>query len=337
MWAVNELRPQGPAGATVGEVLEHLTARTHFQVEAGGVRGLDRVIGQPTVQRLGVAMTGYVEHLEHDRVQMMGRSESGYLSTLPPDAQHALLTGLMSTGIPALVLTAAHPPPDALRVLCDEHGCALLTTDLESTPATARLNEALGRCLLPRESHHAVLVDVYGVGVLITGKAGIGKSEVGLELVTRGHRLVADDLVLLEQESPAVVVGTCPELTRHHMEIRGLGIINVRDLFGAASVRDRKRVEIVVELVEWDPHGDYERLGLDTRETTVADVAVKLIALPARPGRSMSLLIEIAARNHLLELGGTFSARAFADRLDDHLAKGDDPWRHTGPGGAGSE
>jgi HPr kinase/phosphorylase len=172
---------------------------------------------------------------------------------------------------------------------------------------------------------HAVLVDVFGVGVLILGKSGIGKSEVGLELVAAGHRLVSDDVVILEQESATVVVGFGPDLTKFHMEIRGLGILNIKDLFGAASVRERKRVELICELVEWDPEADYDRVGLDTRRKDLAGVPVVHLTLPVRPGRSLKLIIEVAARDRLLKAQGTHSAQAFAARLDTMLKNGEPP------------
>ena len=309
-----------PPAMTVAELLEALGPEGDFAMVAGGARGIERTIGRRTIQRMGVAMTGYVEHQDHDRVQMMGRSEWGFLNTLPRDERLILLRRVLRTDFPALVVTAGHIPGPGLSGLADELGFALIATQLESIDATERLNTALARHLLPHEGRHAVLMDVYGVGVLMTGPSGIGKSEVGLELVTRGHRLVADDYVLVEQTEEHTVVGSCPEITRHHMEIRGLGIINIKDLFGAAAVRDRKRVELMVELVEWSADDDYERLGLDMRFARLAGIEVQHVVLPARPGRSMSILIEVAARNHLLQLRGTHSARAFADRLHQHLA-----------------
>lgn len=305
---------------SIGELMGHLGAGGAFRLVAGGTAALGRVVGQPTVQRVGVALTGYTEHLVHDRLQMIGRSEGSYLDDAPDALCRERLAALLAVEFPGLVMTAGLAPPPALVELCDAAGVALIVTDLESTEATEHLQAALARWLAPRETRHAVLVDVYGVGVLLIGKSGIGKSEVGLELVAHGHRLVADDLVILQQHSPQTVVGYSPELTRHHMEIRGLGIINVKDLFGAAAVRDRKRVELVVELVEWAADGDYERLGLETRHMALAEVPVQHVRLPVRPGRSLTLIIEVAARNRLLQAQGTHSARAFAARLGAHIA-----------------
>ncbi len=309
----------GRAELQVEQLVEVLCADGSFTLQVGGT-GLEAPLRHRTIQRLGVDLTGYTEHMQRDRVQMLGRSEAGYLATLSAEERDQHLEEIADAGLGVLVITAGQTPQPLLLTLAASHGFALLTTALESTEATARINAVLHHHLRPRGTRHGVLVDVYGVGVLVVGKSGIGKSEVGLELVTRGHRLVADDLVRIEQESPNSIIGACPELTRHHMEIRGLGIINIRDLFGAAAVRDQKRIELVVELVEWQAGLEFDRLGLDTRYMELAGVPIKHITLPVRPGRSLTLIIEVAARNRLLEAQGTHSAQAFAERLDNHIA-----------------
>ncbi|MCK6571053.1 HPr(Ser) kinase/phosphatase [Myxococcota bacterium] len=303
---------------TVGEILAVPSVAEAFSVLAGA-SSLARMVGQRTVQRLGVALTGYTEHLERDRIQMMGRSEHGFLATLDPQARAELLARIVDVGFPALVLTCGLPVPTELLELAGTHDLTLIGTPLESPSALERLNEVLTQHLTPTENVHGVLVDVYGVGVLLTGRSGVGKSEVALELIAHGHRLVGDDIILVQQEQPGLVIGTNPELTRYHMEIRGLGIINIKDLFGAASVRERKRIELVIELVEWAPDAEYDRLGLDTHYTHLAGVPVAHIRLPVRPGRSLRLIVEVAARNRLLQAQGTHSARAFAARLDGFI------------------
>lgn len=302
---------------TVGELLDALGPRDYSL--AAGPRGLGRRVLHATVQRIGVALTGHTEHLERDRLQMLGTSETAYLVTRSPEERRALLEHLARVGFPGLVVSAGNEPSPELYELAEQHGFALITTVEPSIEATDRINTALTHSLAPRETRHGVLLDVYGVGVLLIGKSGIGKSEVALELVAAGHRLVSDDVVLLTRHTRQVVVGSAPDLTRHHMEIRGLGIINVKDLFGAAAVRERKRVELVCELVEWDPHAEYDRLGLDARHIELAGVPVKHVTLPVRPGRSLTTIIQVAARDRLLQMQGTHSARAFADRLDTRL------------------
>ncbi|MCA9537910.1 MAG: HPr(Ser) kinase/phosphatase [Myxococcales bacterium] len=316
---------------TVGELLSILRA-DDFELVGGGLRALSRVVGHRTVQRVGLALSGHTEHVVHDRIQLMGRSEAGFLDKLAPGPRQAHLASLVALDFPALVVTAGRPPEPTLIELCDQAGCGLLCTGLESTEATERVNAALAQFFAPHETRHAVLVDVHGVGVLLTGKSGIGKSEVGLELVARGHRLVADDLVVLRALDEDHVEGTSPELTRHLMEIRGLGIINIKDLFGVAAVREQKRVELVAELVDWNDSIDYDRLGLDERHVALAGVSVPHVTLPVRPGRSLALVIEIAARNRLLKVQGTHSARAFAERLERHIGGGDDDPNASGNG-----
>ncbi len=303
---------------TVGEILAVPSVAEAFSVIAGA-SALARMVRQRTVQRLGVALTGYTEHLERDRIQMMGRSEHGYLETLEPPARAELLRRIVDVGFPALVVTCGLRVPAELEALVATHDLAVIGTPLESPSALERLNEVLTQHLTPTENVHGVLVDVYGVGVLLTGRSGVGKSEVALELIAHGHRLVGDDIILVQQEQPGLVIGTNPELTRYHMEIRGLGIINIKDLFGAASVRERKRIELVIELVEWEPDAEYDRLGLDTHYLALAGVPVAHIRLPVRPGRSLRLIVEVAARNRLLQAQGTHSARAFAARLDGFI------------------
>ncbi len=282
---------------------------------------LERGISERAVQRVGVALTGYLDHHDPTRVQILGRSEVGYLSSLGAEAGADLLERIASRGAPAFVVTCGLAPPEALVALAPALEFAVLGTSLESPDAIERLDEALTRHLAPRESVHGVLVDVFGVGVLITGKSGIGKSEVALELVAHGHRLVGDDVVLVQEEQPGIVIGSAPDLTRFLMEIRGLGLINIRDLYGAAAVRERKRVELVVELVEWDPDEEYDRLGLDPQSVALVRVPIPSVRLPVRPGRSMRLIVEVAARNRLLQAQGTHSARAFADRLAGLLSQ----------------
>lgn len=266
-------------------------------------------------------MTGYVQHLDDDRVQMMGRSELGYLWSRATAERDNVLTVLMDVGFPAIVVTSDGAIPPELHRKAAQAPCALIATSDISTVATERINRVLHTRLTTRASRHGVLVDVFGVGVLLMGKSGIGKSEVGLELVADGHRLVTDDVVLLEQESPHVVMGSGPDLTRHHMEIRGLGILNIRDLFGAASVRERKRVELICELVEWDPDAEYERLGLDEQTLDLAGVPVPHLVVPVRPGRSLKRILEVAARDRLLKVQGTHSAQAFAQRLREVISR----------------
>ena len=309
---------------TVGEVLRAGTIRQHFTVVAGA-SGLDRQVRSKSIQRLGVGLTGYTQHLDAHRIQLIGQSETGYLGTLRPFKRLQILSHLFSVGFPAVVITTGLDAPTELTELAELHHCVIISTQLESADAIALLNATLSAKLSPRESMYGCLLDVYGIGVLITGKSGIGKSELALELVESGARLVADDVVVLYQLTGGLIVGTSTELARHHMEIRGIGIINVKDLFGAAAVRERKRVEIVVELMDWDPDAEYDRLGVETLHINIAGVPIPHLTIPVRPGRSLRLIVEVAARNRLLQAQGIHSAQAFTERLTMLLSRGEAP------------
>jgi HPr kinase/phosphorylase len=195
----------------------------------------------------------------------------------------------------------------------------LLKTPVPTPTAIGKLTSILEDSLAERTIIHAVLMDVLGLGVLITGESGIGKSECALDLIVRGHRLVADDTVEVRRRQETILIGACPELTRHHMELRGLGVINVMELFGIASTRSSKRIELVVQLERWDPSREYERLGLDDDVYEILGLRVPLIRMPVAPGRNIAILVEVAARNQLLKARGHHAARALAERLEKTL------------------
>lgn len=310
--------------ATVGEILRASTVQPSFRVVAGA-HGLDRQVKYKSIQRLGVGLTGYTEHLDADRIQLIGQSEVGYLSTLSALKRLQLLSHLVAVGFPAVVVTTDLTPPQELMDLAEIHDFVVISTPLESVNSIEVLNAALAALLSPRETIHGCLLDVYGVGVLLTGKSGIGKSELALELVEQGARLVADDVVVLHQLTSGVVIGNATELSRHHMEIRGIGIINVKELFGTAAVRERKRVEMVVELMDWDPQAEYDRVGVETRHIHITGVPIPHLTIPVRPGRSLRLIVEVAARNQLLKAQGIYSAQAFTERLTQLLSAGAAP------------
>ncbi len=285
-----------------------------------GRDGLGRRITSSRVQKPGLALAGFLEHLHPERVQVFGNTEISFLATLPPARQREALSAFFRTSVTCLAVTKNLEVP---QVLIDEAGAAgvpLLKTPLLSGIFIARVQTMLENLLMPRASLHGVLMDVFGVGILILGKSGIGKSECALDLIMRGHRLVADDIVDVFRKQD-VAYGTGSPIIKHHMEIRGLGIINIKDLFGVAAVRDMKKVELVVELVEWHPEEEYDRLGVEDRTFTVLDVPVPLLVVPVRPGRNMTTIVEVAARNHLLKLQGHHSARAFQERLSRAIAE----------------
>ncbi len=291
----------------------------HLSVVAGQ-QGLSRTIASSRVQKPGLTLAGYVEHLHPDRVQVFGNTEMSYLATLPDKRQAEVIDGLFKAGLCCLMITKNLPIPKLMIDAANRAGTPLLLTSLLSSAFIRQMEAYLEGVLAVATSVHGVLVDVFGVGILILGKSGIGKSECAVDLLMRGHRLVADDIVEVRRKGADTVIGSASPIIKHHMEIRGLGIINIKDLFGVSAVRDNKKVEMAIELVAWDPHEDYDRLGVEERKFHVLDIEVPMIVLPVRPGRNMATIIEVAARNHLLKLQGHFSARDFQDRLNREIA-----------------
>jgi HPr kinase/phosphorylase len=287
-----------------------------------GERGLQRRITSSRIQKPGLALTGFTEHLHAHRVQVFGNTEISYLRTLPEARQREVLDSLFQTELACVVVTKDLAPPQPLVEACERVGLALMRTPLLSSQFIQQVQTFLEDSLTESSSLHGVLMDVFGVGILLLGKSGIGKSEIALDLVMRGHRLVADDIVDVTRRRAGTVYGAGNPVIRHHMEIRGLGIINIKDLFGVASVRERKKIELVIELHEWDPQQEYDRLGVEDNFMDIVGVDIPLSVVPVRPGRNMTTIIEVAARNQLLKQQGHHSAREFAERLNRAIAEG---------------
>jgi HPr kinase/phosphorylase len=290
-------------------------------VLAGAV-GLARRVTVPRIQKPGLAPAGYVEQVHRDRVQVLGATELGYLGGLVPSQRTEGIEALVKLKPACIVVTRGLEPPGDLRRLCEEQGVALLGSPLMSSIFIDRVTKYLEDQLSATTSVHGVLMDVLGVGILLLGKSGIGKSEAALDLVMRGHRLVADDIVDIHKKPPDTVFGSGSEIIKHHMEIRGLGIINVKDLFGIAAVRDAKKIELVIELVEWREDEEYDRLGTEELFYRVLDIDLPQLRVPVRPGRNMTSIIEVAARNQLLKVQGHHSAKVFQERLNRALSEG---------------
>ncbi len=286
-----------------------------------GSDGLDNVVNRPRVQKPGLALAGFVEHVHPGRIQILGRSEIDYLLDRAPAERSRILSQFCRQGASCFLLTTGLEPPPELLEESERNRVPLLGTRLPSAVVIDRLTRFLEDRLAPRAVLHGVLLDMYGLGVLLLGDSGVGKSESALDLIVRGHRLVSDDVVEIRRRGE-VLVGTGPELTRYHMELRGVGIINVKDLFGVASVRLSKFVELVIKLDAWKPGKRYDRLGLDDRGYEILGIALPYVEMPVGPGRNLSVLIEVAARNHLLKLKGYHPARQLARRLGERLQPG---------------
>jgi HPr kinase/phosphorylase len=288
---------------------------------AGG-RGLDRRITNPYIQKTGLALAGFHEYLQPGRVLIYGESEVRYLERLAPAERQEALARCFASHVPCVLVTGGLEAAPDLVNEAERAGVPLLSTPVGTATAIGKLTALLEDRLAVREVVHGVLMDILGLGVLIVGESGIGKSECALDLVVRGHRLVADDTVEVRRRAESIIIGSCPELTRHHMEVRGLGLINIRDLFGIASTRTSKRVELIVQLERWDAHREYERLGLDDSFFDLLGLKVPLIKMPVGPGRNVAILVEVAARNQLLRTRGINAARELAARLDERLRSG---------------
>ena len=312
-----------PLGVTVGALLSSRPEAFGLPLDLlAGAEGLDRIITSPHIQKTGLALAGFHEYLKPGRVLVFGESEIRYLESLGVAARVAALRLALTLDFPCVLITGGFAPPAELVVEAEHARVPLLKTTTSTPMAIAKLASILEDSLAERTVLHAVLMDVLGLGVLISGESGIGKSECALDLIVRGHRLVADDTVEVRRRQEAILIGTCPELTRHHMELRGLGVINVKDLFGIASTRSSKRVELVVQLERWDPSREYERLGLDDTFYDILGLRIPFIRMPVAPGRNIAILVEVAARNQLLRSRGHHAARALADRLDQALRRG---------------
>jgi HPr kinase/phosphorylase len=286
-----------------------------------GETGFSRAISWGRIQRPGLALAGFIPYIKPGRIQILGESELNYLDTMPEDIRRERIVAICALPVAAFVITKAQVPPEDIVRECRLRGIPLLVSDQTTSVVIQSITQVLEDELAPSTTLHGVLVDVYGMGVLLLGESGIGKSECALDLVHRGHRLVADDAVNIRRYPSGALVGRAAEMIRYHMELRGIGIINIKHLFGVSAVRASKSVELVIELQRWDPTKKYDRLGLDGETYTILEREVPLLRLPVASGRNLALLIEIAARNELLKSQGYDAAKEFARRVDEEIAR----------------
>ncbi len=284
-----------------------------------GKEGLKKKIMIPQIQKPGLALTGDTANLQPGRIQVLGNAEIRFLNRLSPQKCSAILRKICRADVACFIVTDHDPIPPPLKTEASKSRIPLLRTSLSTALFIIRVTKFLEDQLTETTTLHGVLLDLFGVGVLLLGKSGIGKSECALELVMKGHRLIADDVVNIRKKPPSSLHGFGSDLIKYHMEIRGLGIINIKDLFGVTSVRDQKLIELVIEIVEWNPKREYERLGIDQKSYDILGVKLPLIQLPVRPGRSLTTVIEVAARNHLLKLKGFYSAQELQTKLTRQL------------------
>ncbi len=293
-----------------------------FQMEViCGEGGLKRPISVADLYRPGLEMAGYFTYHPKERIQMLGKTEISFFETLSEQEQRERALQLCEEQTPCICITRGLDVPQLLIQAATEKQIPLVRSQVATTILASRITGYLENQLAPTTTIHGVLVDVYGVGMLITGGSGIGKSETALELVKRGHRLVADDAVEIRQTADNVLYGNAPDLIKHLLEIRGVGIINVMTLFGAGAVRNVKRIALVARLETWQQDKQYDRLGIDEETTRIIDTDVTLVTIPVRPGRNLAVIIEVAAMNYRLKRMGYNAALQFTNRLTETIAE----------------
>jgi len=290
-------------------------------VLSGKEAGLEKEIQSAELHRPGLALTGFFERFTNKRIQVLGETEMAYVNRLPHEQLLEVAHQLFERDIPLVIISKGITPPLAFTEVGEQHNTAVFSSRLTTAELTNRLSAYLDHIFAPSINVHGTLVDVYGVGLLYTGKSGIGKSEVALDLVERGHRLVADDVVKVTRTAPDVIIGSGSELLGHHMEIRGIGIIDIEELFGIRSIRLQKRIEVEVHLTLWSETMDYERLGVDDKMTSVLGVKIPLLNIPISPGKNITVISEVIAMNHMLKVYGENSALEFTKKLSQRLSR----------------
>ena len=301
---------------TIGNFFEENRVRLGLELVAGE-KGLSNVIISPELNRPSLALTGFIDLFTYNRVQIIGNTELLYLSTLPKEKRTGSFEIICQFDLPCLILTNGRRPPSNVKVLCDKRDIPIIVTSLSTTQFVHLFSYYLDDVFAPTTIMHGTLVDVYGMGLFFTGRPGIGKSEVTLDLIERGHRLVADDIVHINRKSRGIIVGTGNELTRSLIEIRGVGIVDVQQMFGVRATRLQKRIEIEVQLVDWDANKPMNRTGLDENVTTILDVDIPKVEVPIYPGKYIAVIVESIALNHLLKMRGYNAAKELANRQMD--------------------
>ncbi len=305
-------------GVLVSELLGDELSPLNFQIHSGSGH-LDQRILNPRVQKPGLAFAGYYDYIKPGRVQIIGESEIAYLKTLPDEQRSERFRAITALAVPVFIVTKGLHAPEELRQLSEERGIPILASSELSSEVISEVSYFLEDHLVPSTQVHGVLLEIYGLGVLLIGQSSVGKSECALDLISRGHSLVADDQVTVKRYPTGDLVGYSSGPLQHHMELRGLGIINVKHLFGLAAVRQRHTIDLVVELEHWREGRTYDRLGLDETLFEILGEQCPYILMPVASGRNLSILVEIATRNHVLKVEGHHSAREFARVLEQEL------------------
>ncbi|MCE9500773.1 MAG: HPr(Ser) kinase/phosphatase [Leptospira sp.] len=285
----------------------------------GGAKGLGKKITNSEINRPGLSLTGFFDYFAFDRIQIFGKGEWAYLNSLGEEKAAAIAEQFYSYQVHCIIFTHGNPPPAPFIAKADQNDVPIFVSNVSTHKFITLISQILDRSLAPRTMRHGVLIEVFGIGILLSGKSGVGKSETALELIERGHRLVADDMVEIRRFSESYLIGTCSDLLRHHMEIRGLGIINIKEIFGVGSVRDHKLIELIINLHEWEEELDYDRTGLEEESEEILAVKIPFLRIPIKPGRNIPIIVETAAMNQRLKKMGKFGAQEFNRKLSQYI------------------
>ncbi len=307
--------------------MQHITVSTFFKDNKDRLKlslmssenGFNRKINKSDTHRPGLALAGFVELFTYDRVQVLGNTEVRYLNSLSDDKLVQSIDRFIEFEIPILIVTNGNKLPKYLLQAATRRSISIFGTPMTTTQLMHLMSDYLDMKFAPKTSVHASLVDVYGIGLLVTGRSGIGKSEVALDLVERGHRLVADDVVLITRTAEDILIGKGREISEHHIELRGVGLVDVKKVFGIRGVRLQKRIEVEIRLHQWDTKKEWDRTGLDEETTKILEVDLPLVNLPINPGKNMTVICETIAMNQLLKMQGYYTAKEFNRRLKEHM------------------
>ncbi|MBI4418871.1 MAG: HPr kinase/phosphorylase [Ignavibacteriales bacterium] len=318
--ALENLKETRKKSITVGFMYEANRQRLGLKLLNGEV-GFEREVRDKNIHRPGLALAGYVELFTYDRVQVFGNTEVRYLQHLGLRERVKAFETIFKFDLPCVIVTNDNPIDEELIRIATEHSVSIFQSPFETTKLVYFLSDFLDDQFAPQTVVHGSFIDVYGIGVLFTGRSGIGKSEIALDLVERGHRLVADDVVMITRKGEGILLGAGTDVVKHFMEIRGLGLIDVRSIFGIRSIRYQKRVEVIVELEEWKQDVEYTRTGLDHDNIEILGVSIPHVRLPIFPGKNVTVITEVIALDYLLRHYGYDSAKEFSKRLEAAIAE----------------
>lgn len=314
---------------SVGDILERYGERLALKAVAG-LPGLQNDLKSSDLHRPGLALTGFVGLFAFDQAQMLGNTEMLYLGALRPARRRAVVETIYQFDIPCVIITDDNDVPRLMTAFSDSHDVPLLVTSYSTTKFSHLWSYFLDDLFAPETTIHGTLVDVYGIGLLFVGRSGIGKSEIALDLVERGHCLVADDVVIVSRKWQGSLVGTSGDGLRDHMEIRGLGILNAKRMFGVRAVRLQKQIEVVVQLVEWEDFVTYDRVGIDEDWVSILDVEISKVTVPIYPGKNITVIAEAIALNYQLKLQGLHTGQEFNKRLVERMQDAASPGKAAG-------